>query len=34
MIGLKESETWFVAGSQHLYGPGPLSRNDAVEVRF
>ena len=24
MIELKEFEVWFVTGSQHLYGPGPL----------
>src|SRR5208337_4498546 len=26
MINLGASEVWFVCGSQHLYGPGPLQR--------
>ena len=26
MIDLKGYEVWFVTGSQHLYGPGPLEQ--------
>ena len=26
MIHLPKSEVWFVTGSQHLYGPGPLKQ--------
>ena len=34
MKNLSPSEIWFVCGSQHLYGPGPLEqvRNHALEV--
>ena len=34
MINLGAPEIWFVCGSQHLYGPGPLQRvaADAREV--
>ena len=26
MINLANPEIWFVSGSQHLYGPGPLQQ--------
>ena len=34
MINLATPEVWFVCGSQHLYGPGPLQKvaADAREI--
>jgi len=29
---LKQYEVWFITGSQHLYGPKPLSRS--IQIRL